>query len=748
MSVTLSLFAGVGAQFLDNNGNILSGGLIYTYNAGTTTPLATYTSNLGTVAQANPIVLDSAGRIPSGELWLTTGYGYKFVTKDSNGVLIGTYDNVPSSAQPPITNDASSIAYEQGASTTAGSFLIGKTYLITSVGTTNFQLIGASANQVGTFFIATGLGAGTGTAQLSVTVQAKLQESVSVKDFGAIGDGTTDDTTAFQNAINYVKTHSAWGNLGNEGAVYIPTGQYLITKSLNCTNNTNASGGGLVIYGESPQNTLIYSKLTEAYPVFDFTGMGAAQVKGFSIRQKNTCLATTGLFFGYTLADTLGIAPYIYNMWSFMITCPGIVNAGADLPVYDLVSASGNYGIVSGVGNILGLSSKYQTFFNNIGDFTLQSFRNCNITGGTPLLITGSSDTQIYDSYFASTFTSSPTAVNAAIVVNTTAGTAAQGDIYAYGIRTENQTPAGSQDIYSAIAFLATGKTVTSVSTARNVYLQGILEITNSSGVNANSSCVYADADSGCADLTVISQTPAWAHITPVLNLNGVPASNFNTITIDIPFAQYIGTVGTKFSGPIYFSGSFINPLSVSAGTTQKEIKGTNGVLFTSLTDWAFHPASGSLPASQTGTITFANTSNETYTGGSGYQTFRSYTIPGGFQPPGGRPLRDLELQTFGSTYSAVDITITFVQGANTLTAATLTIAGGVQFLARIHSIVSGGVDVQSLVEFQINGIVPYINAAYNSVIDPANAYTVNINVSSASNNPVGFYNAAQWLYH
>ena len=64
MSVTLSLFAGVGAQFLDNNGAILSGGLIYTYTAGTTTPLTTYTTNLGTVAQPNPIVLDSAGRIP------------------------------------------------------------------------------------------------------------------------------------------------------------------------------------------------------------------------------------------------------------------------------------------------------------------------------------------------------------------------------------------------------------------------------------------------------------------------------------------------------------------------------------------------------------------------------------------------------------------------------------------------------------------------------------------------------------
>jgi len=237
MTVTLSLFAGVGAQFLDNNGNILSGGKIYTYNAGTTTPLATYTTNLGNVAQPNPIILDSSGRIPTGELWLSNGFGYKFVTKDSTDVLIGTYDNVPSSAQPPIVNDASSVYYEQGNVEIAGSFEIGQTYLITSLGNTNFQLIGASANQVGIHFIATGVGSGTGTAQFSRSIQAKLQEWVSVKDFGALGDGTTDDTTAIQNAINAVI---------QGGSVYIPatTNGYRITNKLILPSYINIYGDG------------------------------------------------------------------------------------------------------------------------------------------------------------------------------------------------------------------------------------------------------------------------------------------------------------------------------------------------------------------------------------------------------------------------------------------------------------------------------------------------------------------------
>jgi len=94
MSVNLSAFGGVGWQFFDNNGVPLAGGLIYTYEAGTTTPQATYTTSAGTIAHTNPIVLDSAGRVPGGELWLVMGSNYKFVLQTSAAVTIATYDNI------------------------------------------------------------------------------------------------------------------------------------------------------------------------------------------------------------------------------------------------------------------------------------------------------------------------------------------------------------------------------------------------------------------------------------------------------------------------------------------------------------------------------------------------------------------------------------------------------------------------------------------------------------------------------
>ena len=92
MAVNLSPI-GNGQQFFENTGLPLNGGLIYTYQAGSSTPLATYTDINGTVANANPIVLDSSGRV-STEIWLTYGYYYKFVVKTSAGVTLGTYDNL------------------------------------------------------------------------------------------------------------------------------------------------------------------------------------------------------------------------------------------------------------------------------------------------------------------------------------------------------------------------------------------------------------------------------------------------------------------------------------------------------------------------------------------------------------------------------------------------------------------------------------------------------------------------------
>ena len=74
----------------DASGQPLAGGLLYTYEAGTNTPKATFTDAGGLTANANPVVLDSEGYA---NIWLGSG-SYKFVLKDTNDITQFTTDDI------------------------------------------------------------------------------------------------------------------------------------------------------------------------------------------------------------------------------------------------------------------------------------------------------------------------------------------------------------------------------------------------------------------------------------------------------------------------------------------------------------------------------------------------------------------------------------------------------------------------------------------------------------------------------
>jgi hypothetical protein len=144
MSVSLSPYAGAGAQFFDNNGNPLAGGKIFTYAAGTTTPIATYTDYTGSTA--NPvypvgIVLDSAGRTPA-QIWLTEGSSYKFVLETALGVTIKTDDNIFASYE---LAKAVGIAVGFGASGVPTNIAVGDTALDSNTTGSNNVAVGYNA---------------------------------------------------------------------------------------------------------------------------------------------------------------------------------------------------------------------------------------------------------------------------------------------------------------------------------------------------------------------------------------------------------------------------------------------------------------------------------------------------------------------------------------------------------------------------------------------------------------------------
>jgi hypothetical protein len=80
-------------QFFDSNGDPLAGGFIYTYQAGTTTPLVTYTDASGDPGSENenPIELDASG---SCRIWLDPTLSYKFVITDADDNPIGNEDGI------------------------------------------------------------------------------------------------------------------------------------------------------------------------------------------------------------------------------------------------------------------------------------------------------------------------------------------------------------------------------------------------------------------------------------------------------------------------------------------------------------------------------------------------------------------------------------------------------------------------------------------------------------------------------
>jgi hypothetical protein len=302
MTVNISLFAGAGAQFFDDNGVPLSGGLLYTYAAGTTTAATTYTSATGLTANSNPIVLNAGGRVEE-EVWLNAGDLYKFILEDANEVQIGTWDNLPG-----IT-DANVLAAELAnqSDITLGDALIGfkQTYSL-----------GIMPGAVGK------------------TLNNKLQDLVSVKDFGAKGDGTTDDTSAIQAAINLACTYG--------GNVYLPSGTYKISAALVFSMNSvtvdpikrpSMSGDGMAattIYQTANANGIEvvgYDAQPAGYCLFqDFTLYGYQKNKlGFALKDiafvtiDNVYLAgwSTGLYGANVLSSTFNDLVIRFNDGGF-----------------------------------------------------------------------------------------------------------------------------------------------------------------------------------------------------------------------------------------------------------------------------------------------------------------------------------------------------------------------------------------------------------------------------------------------
>jgi hypothetical protein len=173
---------------------------------------------------------------------------------------------------------------DAAASVTAGSFVVGQQYTITSVGTTNFTLIGASANTVGVVFIATGVGTGTGTAEYNGVVTVGSINLSGAADLAGVASALQTalrlsvDTRLATCTVTYDAVNSRFDFVASGTVATAPFSVVQIGTGVTDTSNElgwYASQGALIISAQTAQTPVQAftqaSNITNNFGSFCFT---------------------------------------------------------------------------------------------------------------------------------------------------------------------------------------------------------------------------------------------------------------------------------------------------------------------------------------------------------------------------------------------------------------------------------------------------------------------------------------------
>lgn len=246
----------------------------------------------------------------------------------------GTSNN-PAWAQIDLTNGVTGVLPAANGGTGQSSYTVGD--MLYASGTTALSKLAASTS--GYHLQAAGAGVApawagflqTGVGAVTRTWLAKDQDIKSVKDYGATGDGTTDDTTAIQAAFTAAQT-------AGRGAIYFPAGQYKITSAITYDANYltvygDGPGASEILCGTNSQNGFAFgngSSSRESIVVrdlgFNITGLVAKTGGAAVLFSKCQNVATYNLRIANNWHGVRLTACVIANVESLWITDPTATN--------------------------------------------------------------------------------------------------------------------------------------------------------------------------------------------------------------------------------------------------------------------------------------------------------------------------------------------------------------------------------------------------------------------------------------
>lgn len=267
------------AQFFDANGNPLVGGKVFTYQAGTTTPLATYTTAAGSTPNANPVILDARGEA---DIWYAPGVSYKIILKTSTDQTIWTVDNVAMSGSMATQNS-------NNVNITGGTIGSGVTF--------NGNTSGTASNVTGTVAVANG---GTG-ATTAANARANLSAAAS---------GANTDITSLEQDVAIVAT----GTIGTDSIGYrgapqnAQTGAYALTLNDN-GKHISITTGGITI----PANASVAFPIGATVVIYNNSGSSQTiAITTDTLRQAGTTNTGSRTLAGYGLATVVKVAATVW----------------------------------------------------------------------------------------------------------------------------------------------------------------------------------------------------------------------------------------------------------------------------------------------------------------------------------------------------------------------------------------------------------------------------------------------------